>query len=76
MSKRTLRRVTMIVTTQTACNLKKLARMSGYGNVGLVVDKLVREKMIQLRAWDPQQNGGDRFGVVPGDKRKQEDGCR
>ena len=55
MSKKNTRRVSLVVTAQTQGNLEKLAKMSGYGNLGLVVDKLVLEKMIQLRVWDPQQ---------------------
>ena len=44
-----LRRESLLVTAQTAYNLKKLAYMVGYGdNIGRVVDKFVREKMISL----------------------------
>lgn len=46
------RRVSLIVTAQTACNLEKLRKMAGYGHAGAVVDKLVREKMISLRVWE------------------------
>lgn len=48
MGKKNLRRVTMVVTAQTAYNLDKLAKMSGCGYIGRVVDKLVREKMVEL----------------------------
>ena len=37
------------VTAQTRGNLERLAAMSGYGNVGRVVDKLVRDRMVELR---------------------------
>lgn len=50
MSKKNLRRVTMVVTAQTAYNLDKLVKLSGCGYVGRVVDKLVRDRMIGLRA--------------------------
>lgn len=48
MNKKNMRRVSMLVTAQTAKNLDRLAAMSGYFEVGRVVDKLVREKMISL----------------------------
>lgn len=48
--KKNLRRLSILVSAQTAWNLHKLARMCGYGdNVGKVVDKLVREKMIAMK---------------------------
>ena len=48
--KKNLRRLSVLVSAQTAWNLSKLAEICGYGNnVGKVVDKLVREKMIALK---------------------------
>lgn len=44
-----LRRISSLVTAQTAANLEHLARMAGHGQTGRVVDALVREKMIFLR---------------------------
>lgn len=50
MKKSNLRRVTMLVTCQTAGNLEKLAKMAGYGDqIGRVVDKLTRDRMLELR---------------------------
>lgn len=46
--KKNLRRVTLLVTAQTAYNLDRLAAMCGYREQGHVVDKLVREKMLEL----------------------------
>ena len=43
-----LRRVSLLVTAQTAYNLEKLAAMCGYREKGHVVDKLVREKMLMM----------------------------
>lgn len=51
--KKNLRRVTLLVTAQTAYNLDRLATMCGYREPSHVVDKLVREKMLEL-------NGGKR----------------
>nr|DAY54015.1 MAG TPA: hypothetical protein [Caudoviricetes sp.] len=51
--KKNLRRVSLLVTAQTAYNLEKLAAMCGYREKGHVVDKLVREKMLMM-------NGGKR----------------
>ena len=44
--KKNLRRVTLLVTAQTAYNLDRLAAMCGYREPGHVVDKLVREKVL------------------------------
>lgn len=49
MSKKNLRRLSVLVTAQTMGNLEKLAAMEGYGNVGRVIDKLVRDCMLALR---------------------------
>ena len=46
--KKNLRRVTLLVTAQTAYNLDRQAAMCGYREPGHVVDKLVREKMLEL----------------------------
>lgn len=49
MSKRkNMRRISVLVTAQTAYNLEKLAAMCGYKEQGRIIDKLVREKMIML----------------------------
>lgn len=54
MSKRkNMRRISVLVTAQTAYNLDKLAAMCGYKEQGRIIDKLVREKMIML--------GGQKF---------------
>lgn len=46
--RKNMRRISALVTAQTAHNLERLAALCGYSNVGRVIDKLVREKMIQL----------------------------
>ena len=46
--KKNLRRVSLLVTAQTAYNQEKLAAMCGYREKGHVVDKLVREKMLMM----------------------------
>ena len=46
--KKNPRRVSLLVTAQTAYNLEKLAAMCGYREKGHVVDKLVREKMLMM----------------------------
>lgn len=55
MSKKNMRRISVLVTAQTAKNLQRLAAMAGYRETGLVIDKLTREKMLSLR-----QIGGTR----------------
>lgn len=46
--KKNLRRVSIVVTAQTLYHLKKLAAMSDYKEIGRVIDKLVREKVVSL----------------------------
>jgi hypothetical protein len=48
MSKKNLRRISVLVTAQTAYNLKKLADMDGQRNEGCVIDKLVRDRMVLI----------------------------
>lgn len=50
MSKKNLRRISVLVTAQTAYNLKKLADMDGQRNEGRVIDKLVRDRMMQINS--------------------------
>ena len=47
--KKNLRRLSVLVTAQTLYNRHKLADMTGSRDVGWVVDKLTREKMLALR---------------------------
>ena len=48
-NRKNMRRLSILVTAQTLYNLQKLADMTGSRNVGRVVDKLTREKMLTLR---------------------------
>ena len=48
MEKKNMRRVTYVVSAQTAWNLQHLADM-GKTDTGRVVDKLVRDRMVALR---------------------------
>lgn len=50
-NKKNLRRISVRVTAQTAYNLGKLAAMCGHRDLGRVIDKLTREKMISLGEW-------------------------
>lgn len=45
--KKNMRRISVLVTAQTAHNLGRLAAMDG-GNEGRVIDKLVRDRMLLL----------------------------
>ena len=49
MKNKNLRRISVLVTAQTAANLGRLAQMDGQPSIGRVMDKLVREKMLSLR---------------------------
>ena len=48
MKNKNLRRISILVSSQTAYNLEKLARMDN-SNIGRVVDKLTRDRMIYLK---------------------------
>ena len=57
MADKNLRRVSVLVTAQTAYNLERLAYMAGYGRkTGRVIDKLVREKMIALSGHSEEED--------------------
>lgn len=49
MSRKSTRKISIRVTSQTAYNLELLTAMSRAKSVGRVVDKLVRDWMIALR---------------------------
>ena len=49
-NKKNLRRVSVVVTAQTLWNLEGIATAAGYKNIGRVIDKLTREKMISLNS--------------------------
>ena len=42
------RRISILVTAQTAYNLRRLADLAGYHEPGMIVDKLVRYQMRRL----------------------------
>ena len=57
--KKNLRRLSLLVTAQTAGNLKKLTAMAGFRDHGRTIDKLVREKMLSLRGSKPADSRKD-----------------
>lgn len=63
MNNKNLRRISILVTAQTAHNLERLAMMDRT-NVGRVVDKLTRDRMMYLKKTDsrPQEAAGKRLG--------------
>lgn len=60
--KKNMRRISVLVTAQTAYNLDKLAAMCGYRERGHVIDKLVREKMLQLNGGKRHEQNENRLG--------------
>lgn len=54
MGKKHLRRLSILVTAQTAANLERLTQMDGQASIGRTVDELVRKKMISLRQPESQ----------------------
>lgn len=53
--KKNLRRMSIVVTAQTKSNLERLAAVCGYSEIGRVVDKLTREKMISLHNFERKE---------------------
>lgn len=52
-NKKNMRRVSVLISAQTLWNLGRLAKMAKYGdNIGKVIDKLVREKMVEMKGWN------------------------
>ena len=49
MGDKNLRRISILVTAQTAYNLEKLRKIRGSKYTGKVLDKLVREILIELK---------------------------
>ena len=43
------RRISILVTAQTAYNLRRLADLAGYHEPGMMVDKLVRDRLNLIR---------------------------
>lgn len=48
MKNKNLRKISILVSSQTAYNLEKLARMDN-SSMGRVVDKLTRDRMVYLK---------------------------
>lgn len=63
-NKKNLRRISIVVTAQTKSNLERLAAACGYSEVGKVVDKLTREKMLFLH--------GTKKGVIENDSERSD----
>lgn len=57
MDKKNLRRIKCTVTAQTLYNLEHMAAAMGTNNVGRVIDKLTREKMIAMKSTKGTNNG-------------------
>ena len=53
--KKNLRRISVVVTAQTKGNLERLAAVCGYSEIGRVVYKLTREKMISLHDFERKE---------------------
>ena len=57
-----LRRLSVLVTAQTLYNLERLRQMGELQDMGRVVDKLTREKMVNLRTWSRVDRKGRKRG--------------
>lgn len=53
------RRISILVTAQTAYNLRRLADLAGYHEPGMMVDKLVRDRLKLIRPDKSRLNGLD-----------------
>lgn len=49
MGKKNLRRISILVTAQTAYNLQRIADMAQVKEPGMIVDKLVRDRLKLIR---------------------------
>lgn len=49
MEKKNIRTIKCKVTSQTLYNLEHMAASMGYNNIGRVIDKLTRDRMILLK---------------------------
>ena len=49
MSKKNHRRITALVSSQTLYHLEEMRQFCGFNDIGRVIDKLVREKQVELR---------------------------
>lgn len=63
--KKNMRRISLRVTAQTLYNLERLRQMGGLQDLGRVVDKLTREKMIALHGDHKNQmeNGAQKWSI-------------
>lgn len=57
MDKKNLRKIKCTVTAQTLYNLEHMAAAMGTSNIGRVIDKLTREKMIEMKSTKGTNNG-------------------
>ena len=48
MSKKNCRRISTLVSAQTLYHLENMKQFCGFSDIGRVIDKLVREKQIEL----------------------------
>lgn len=48
MSKKNKRRISVLITAQTLYHLEHMRQFCKYSDIGTVIDKLVREKQVQL----------------------------
>ena len=49
MGKKNRRRLSILVNAQTAWHLEEIRKMCGYSDIGQVIDKMMREKLVALR---------------------------
>ena len=55
MKNKNLRRLSVLVNSQTEYHLYQLAQMAGYKEIGRVIDKLVRENGISRKSRAPEE---------------------
>ena len=60
MGNKNMRRISILVTAQTVHNLGRLADMDGRRNIGRIVDKLTREKMLSLHVEKRERGNEDK----------------
>lgn len=60
MSKKNRRRISTLVSAQTLYHLENMRQFCGFNDIGRVIDKLVREKQIELNEGVRNYAGSER----------------
>lgn len=57
MERKNMRRVSVLITAQSEYHLHRMAKMAGYKEIGRVIDKLVRDRVVSLNVYRGAKHG-------------------